>query len=119
MTAQEHCPGGPVAVNGRTPSRMGYGMGSLGRAPDSAEERARSVVLLRRAFDLGVRMFDTAHFYGNGHANGLLAEAFADRRDDVVLATKAGAKVVTGSKVPMTAAQKPAVWPGWPRRPRH
>lgn len=31
-----------------------------------------------------MRIFDTAHFYGAGHANSLLAEAFAGNRDEVV-----------------------------------
>ncbi|WP_178946191.1 aldo/keto reductase [Kocuria sp. TGY1127_2] len=107
MTTSGSNPGGIIDLNGRRLSRMGYGMGSLGRASDSSDDRQKSVNLLQRALELGVQMFDTAHFYGAGHSNSLLAEAFADRRDDVFLATKVGARVVTGGKVPMAAAQKP------------
>jgi aryl-alcohol dehydrogenase-like predicted oxidoreductase len=49
-----------------------------------------SIRALHRAFDLGVTFFDTADVYGCGHSERLVAEAFKDRRDDIVIATKAG-----------------------------
>lgn len=53
---------------------------------DEAESRAT----LRRAFDAGIRMFDTADRYGGGHNERLLASAFASVRDEVLIATKLG-----------------------------
>jgi aryl-alcohol dehydrogenase-like predicted oxidoreductase len=99
-------PGGVFTLAGRSVPRMGYGMGQLARCA-TGDGWTAAVALLRRAFELGVRHFDTAQFYGDGVANRLLREAFRDVRDETVLATKAGAKPVPGAAVPLTAAQQP------------
>ncbi len=91
---------------GRSLPRIGYGMGQLARRATSTAGWTEAVALLRRAFELGVRHFDTAQFYGDGLANRLLRAALGDVRDEVVLATKAGAKPVPGA-IPLTAAQQP------------
>jgi aryl-alcohol dehydrogenase-like predicted oxidoreductase len=49
-----------------------------------------SVRALHRALDLGITFFDTANVYGAGHSERVLGRAFADRRDQVVIATKFG-----------------------------
>jgi aryl-alcohol dehydrogenase-like predicted oxidoreductase len=49
-----------------------------------------SVRAIRRALELGVTFFDTADVYGAGHSERILGRALADRRDDVVIATKFG-----------------------------
>jgi aryl-alcohol dehydrogenase-like predicted oxidoreductase len=59
------------------------------------------------ARELGITHFDTAQFYGNGLANELIRDSVGGRRDDIVIATKAGAKPVPGAQIPLTAAQKP------------
>ena len=51
------------------------------------DESSRAI---RRAIDLGVTFFDTAANYGAGHSEAVLGRAVADRRDQVVLATKFG-----------------------------
>jgi len=45
---------------------------------------------IQRAFDLGVRFFDTADTYGAGHSERLVARALRGHRDQVVVATKFG-----------------------------
>lgn len=91
---------------GRPISRIGYGMRALAhRTADLGEPAA--IALLRRAFDQGVRHFDTAEFYAAGLANKLLQKAFDDVRDEVLFASKAGARPISGGPVPMTAAQRP------------
>lgn len=87
--------------------RVGYGMGGLTRRATSEQGFADGVALLLRAFELGVRHFDTAHFYGDGLANRLLVAAFGTRRDEVFYATKAGALSVPGAPIPLTAGQRP------------
>ena len=97
-------PGGTYPLAGRAVARIGYGMRQLAvRVADIGEPAAIGV--LRRAFELGVRHFDTAEFYGT--ANQLLRLALADVRDQVVLASKAGARPISGGPAPMTAAQQP------------
>lgn len=101
-------PGGVFVLAGRQVPRVGYGMGQLARrAAATTDGYTDAVTLLGRAFDLGIRQFDTAQFYGDGLANQLLREAFRDVREEVVLATKAGTRPVSGAPVPLTAAQQP------------
>ncbi|MAT39746.1 MAG: aldo/keto reductase [Ectothiorhodospiraceae bacterium] len=70
-------------------SRMGFGcMGMSEFYGDSEDEN--SINTLHAALERGVNFFDTADMYGNGHNEKLIGEAFADRWDRVVLATKFG-----------------------------
>jgi len=76
--------GGPwwyVGEDGtETPSPAGWG-----QIDDKDSIRA-----LHTAFDLGINFYDTADVYGCGHSEVVLGQAFADRRDKVVIATKFG-----------------------------
>ncbi|HWC80271.1 MAG TPA: aldo/keto reductase [Pseudonocardiaceae bacterium] len=60
---------------------------SHGFGPSDDEE---SLATLNHALDLGVTLLDTSDFYGRGHNERLLSRLLADRRDEVVLATKFG-----------------------------
>jgi aryl-alcohol dehydrogenase-like predicted oxidoreductase len=106
-TASVPTPGGTFPLAGRPVARIGYGMGSLTRRVSTAGGRSGALQLLRRAYELGIRHFDTAQFYGHGLANELLRDALGTHRDEIVLSTKAGAKPVSGVPIPLTAAQKP------------
>ncbi|GAA3511070.1 aryl-alcohol dehydrogenase-like predicted oxidoreductase [Streptosporangium album] len=46
--------------------------------------------MARRAVDLGVTLIDTAHLYGWGANEELLAEALHPYPDDLLIATKVG-----------------------------
>lgn len=50
----------------------------------------QSMEAIERALDLGVTFFDTSDVYGCGHSEQVLGEALADRRGQVVIATKFG-----------------------------
>jgi aryl-alcohol dehydrogenase-like predicted oxidoreductase len=73
-----------------TVSEVGFGLWTLaaGWWGDFTDDEA--VSLLHRAHDLGITLYDSSDTYGNGRADELLARAFADRRDKVVIATKVG-----------------------------
>jgi len=81
-----------IELNGTPVPRLGYGTmrltgpGVHGRPPDMAEARR----VLRRALELGVRVFDTAWYYGPDIPNQLLAEAVHEGPENVVIATKLG-----------------------------
>lgn len=107
-TTPSPAPGGLYPLAGRDVPRIGYGMRQLASQVEGGRDRASAVALLRRAHELGVRHFDTAQFYGKGMANGLLREAFGSDRGDVKMATKAGARPVSGGPAPMVLAQTPA-----------
>jgi aryl-alcohol dehydrogenase-like predicted oxidoreductase len=49
-----------------------------------------SIKAIHNALDMGINFFDTAANYGAGHSERILGRAIADRRDDVVIATKFG-----------------------------
>ena len=49
-----------------------------------------SVTLLRHAYDLGVRLFDSAWYYGPEVTHRLIAEALSPYPPDLVVVTKAG-----------------------------
>jgi len=65
--------------------------GPIGRT--SAEE---SSAIVSAALDAGVNLVDTADVYGNGESEEIVGKAIAGRRDEVVLATKAGLPMGTG-----------------------
>ncbi|MAM37771.1 MAG: hypothetical protein CL949_04570, partial [Erythrobacter sp.] len=51
------------------------GLGCMGMSEFYGEtDDAQSLAVLDRAYELGVRMFDTADMYGNGHNEALLAQ---------------------------------------------
>jgi len=68
------------------------GLGCMGMSEfyGPAVDTADGVALLHAAIDAGVNHFDTAQLYGMGANERLLGEAFHDRRDKVVIATKFG-----------------------------
>jgi pyridoxine 4-dehydrogenase len=81
-----------IELDGTRVLRVGFGTmrltgpGVLGPPPDMAEARR----VLNRALELGVRVFDTAWYYGPDVPNQLLAEAVRTRPENVVIATKLG-----------------------------
>jgi aryl-alcohol dehydrogenase-like predicted oxidoreductase len=53
-------------------------------------DEAESIATIHLALDMGVTLLDTADMYGFGDNEELVGRAIADRRDEVVLATKFG-----------------------------
>ena len=52
--------------------------------------RGRSGSAHARGIDLGITLFDAADTYGNGLSEELIAKAFPNQRDEIVIATKVG-----------------------------
>jgi D-threo-aldose 1-dehydrogenase len=78
-------------------SRLGLGTAPLGGWP-AAISREDAVATVRRAWDGGIRFFDTAPFYGAGQAELFLGEALADKpRGDFRLCTKTGRRLAPGA----------------------
>ena len=75
------------AISGvNCPARLGFGCSML----MSRLNRADSLRLLNRAYDAGIRHFDTARLYGYGEAESVLGDFLKERRATVTVATKVG-----------------------------
>jgi len=85
--------------NGPEVSAIGYGAMGLSGVYGTADD-AESAKLLNDLLDLGVNFLDTADVYGEGHNEQLISGLLAERRDEVVLATKFGANKETGGGKP-------------------
>lgn len=68
---------------------MGLGCWGMSNAYGPADEK-ESIATIEAALAAGIRHFDTADVYGDGHNETLLGRALAGRRQDVFLATKFG-----------------------------
>jgi D-threo-aldose 1-dehydrogenase len=70
--------------------RLGLGTAPLGGLYDAVDEETANNVV-ERAWELGIRSFDTAPYYGSGSAERRLGTALAGRpRDEFVVSTKVG-----------------------------
>ncbi|HLI59437.1 MAG TPA: aldo/keto reductase [Solirubrobacteraceae bacterium] len=78
-----------LGTQGLEVSAEGLGCMGMSEFYGTADE-AEAVATIHRALELGIDLLDTADMYGLGDNERLVGEAIADRRDDVVLATKFG-----------------------------
>ena len=73
-----------------TVSEVGFGMWTVSTGWWGQFTEGESLALMRKAFDLGITLFDAADTYGNGLSEELIAKAFPNNRDEIVIATKIG-----------------------------
>ena len=90
----------PLGRTGLVVTRLGFGGASIGGLfSDVADDDA--IATVRHAWDLGVRLFDTAPLYGYGASERRVGRALSDRpRDDYVLSTKVGRLVRDEAAIP-------------------
>jgi aryl-alcohol dehydrogenase-like predicted oxidoreductase len=80
----------PLGRTALAVTQLGLGTGSLAPVGDAPPDED-SYAVVERAWELGVRFFDTAPLYGHGESERRLGRALADKpRDEFVLATKVG-----------------------------
>ena len=79
----------PLGSQGLTASAQGLGCMGMSEFYGEGDDE-ESVATIHRAIELGVNFLDTAAMYGSGANEQLVGRAIADRRDEVVLATKFG-----------------------------
>ncbi len=70
-------------------SPLGLGCARIGGA-FSGSTREEESALLRKAFEYGINVFDTADIYGQGESERLIGGAFKNSRSDVVIISKVG-----------------------------
>src|SRR4051794_16426039 len=102
----------PIGRTVLSATSLGLGSASLGGMYRAvADDDAISTI--RHAWDLGVRLFDTAPLYGYGAAERRIGAALRDlRREAFVLSTKVGRLVFEPGKVPAGADVDPQVLDG-------
>src|ERR1700748_2719101 len=86
QTAQETT---DLGTQGLRVGRQGLGCMGMSEFYGTGDD-AESIATIHRAIDLGVTLLDTADIYGPHTNEVLVGRAIADRRDEVVLATKFG-----------------------------
>ena len=74
-----------TSPNGTPASRLAFGTMQFGGRADADASRA----MFNACLDAGITHFDTAHVYTGGASETLLGSFLGDRRDDLIIATKA------------------------------
>lgn len=93
----------------RTCGRIGLGCARIGSF-NNPQPLGESLRLLAAAYDMGVRVFDTANIYGQGDSERAIGTAFAGaRRQEVFIVTKAGRQF--SSKARALGWAKPLIRP--------
>src|ERR1700745_1357605 len=73
-----------------TVSEVGFGLWTISTGWGGNFPEGEALALVRKACDLGITLFDAADTYGNGLSEELIAKAFPEQRDEIVVATKVG-----------------------------
>ena len=73
-------------------SAISFGAWAIGGAWGTVDDQ-ESLAALHRAVDLGVNFIDTADVYGDGRSERLLAQLRRERREPIIIATKAGRRL--------------------------
>jgi aryl-alcohol dehydrogenase-like predicted oxidoreductase len=73
-----------------TISEVGFGLWTISTGWWGNFTEGESIALMHKAFDLGITLFDAADTYGNGLSEELIAKAFSNQRDEIVIGTKVG-----------------------------
>jgi aryl-alcohol dehydrogenase-like predicted oxidoreductase len=73
-----------------TISEVGFGLWTISTGWWGNFTESEAIALMHKAFDLGITLFDAADTYGNGLSEELIAKAFPNQRDEIVVATKVG-----------------------------
>src|SRR5580698_10814014 len=80
---------------GRTPwkvSEISFGAWAIGGAWGSVDD-GESMAALNKAIDSGVNFLDTADVYGMGRSERLIARLKQERKEEIIVATKAGRRL--------------------------
>ena len=74
-------------------SVIGFGAWAIGGDVWGRTDDAESMRALHKAVDLGVNFVDTADVYGDGHSERLVGRLRKERREEIIVATKAGRRL--------------------------
>ncbi len=86
-----------LGANGPEVSAIGLGCMGMTFAYGTSDER-ECLAALDRALELGINFFDTAEIYGPYTNEELLGRSLGSRRDNLIIATKFGFKLIAGQR---------------------
>jgi len=75
-------------------SDVSFGAWAIGGAWGNVSDD-ESLAALHKAIDCGINFIDTADVYGNGRSERLIARLRKERKDEIIVATKAGRRLPT------------------------
>src|SRR5437899_11705462 len=84
-------------------SDVSFGAWAIGGAWGSVDD-TESLAALHKAIDCGVNFIDTADVYGMGRSERLIAQLKRERKEQIVVATKAGRRLSPHTADGYTAA---------------
>jgi aryl-alcohol dehydrogenase-like predicted oxidoreductase len=73
-------------------STISFGAWAIGGSWGQVDDQ-ESIAALHTAIDEGVNFIDTADVYGDGRSERLIAQVLKDRKEEVIVATKAGRRL--------------------------
>jgi aryl-alcohol dehydrogenase-like predicted oxidoreductase len=82
----------PLGRTGWNVSDISFGAWAIGGAWGAVADE-ESMKALHAAIDCGVNFIDTADVYGNGRSERLIARLRKERKEEIIVATKAGRKL--------------------------
>jgi aryl-alcohol dehydrogenase-like predicted oxidoreductase len=74
-------------------TELGFGCMNIAWAYGGPTPKKEAIALIRKAYESGIRFFDTAEVYGPFYSEEMVGEALKPYRNDVVIATKFGFEV--------------------------
>ena len=82
----------PLGRTGWNISEISFGAWAIGGFWGNVSDQ-ESLAALNSAIDCGVNFIDTADVYGDGRSEHLIAQLKNQRKDEIIVATKAGRKL--------------------------
>ncbi len=98
----------PFGATGLSVSEIGFGGSRIGGLMARGNSDT-STATLHAAFEAGINFYDTADMYSQGESESLIGQAFRDRRDRVIIASKGGYLLPTRRHI--LARVKPLIRP--------
>lgn len=74
-------------------STSSFGAWAIGGDAWGSTQDNESLAALHKAIDSGVNFIDTADVYGDGNSEELIAKLLKERKDEIIVATKAGRRL--------------------------
>lgn len=91
-------------------SAVGFGVWTVSTRMWGITDEEIRQHLLRRAFELGITLYDTADVYGDGRGETILRDVFAGKRDQIVIVTKFGYDWYTAPGEQPDQRERPQDW---------